>query len=221
MCTRAALTMFSGDDVEDAAGELEAGEPARRLERREGRVRRVPAKGHAAPGEGLRVEVAEDEVRVRDRRVPASPAVAGGPGLGARALGPDLEQTQLVHPGDAPAARADLDELQGRDPQRKPAPRDEAALPAGLEGVGDEGLAAVHEAKLGRRPSHVEGEEVAVSGPRPEPRGRDRPRGRTGLEHPHREAPRLVDVGEPSTRQHEEEAAPDPCAATRSPSRST
>ena len=75
---------------------------------------------------------------------------------------------------------------------------------------GDERFAGIDEAELGRRAPHVECEQVFVPGPLPEPGGGDGPRRRAGLEHPHREPPRLVDVREPPAREHEEEPAPDP-----------
>ena len=75
--------------------------------------------------------------------------------------------------------------------------------------MSDERFSTVDEAELGRRAAHVECEQVVVSGPRTEPCGGDGPRRRPGLQHPHREPPRLLDVGEPSAREHEEKAAAD------------
>ena len=51
-------------------------------------------------------QASEHEIRVGDRRVRASSPVTGGPGIGARGLGPDAKRSSVVHPADRAAARA-------------------------------------------------------------------------------------------------------------------
>src|SRR5215510_9993878 len=67
----------------------------------------------------------------------------------------DLEQPDLVHVRDAPASRADLDQLDGRDADGQPAALDEAPLARRFEAVRGERLALVDEGELGRGPPHV------------------------------------------------------------------
>ena len=78
-----------------------------------GRGPRVQA--HLAAQEVVRVQVAQHQVRVGDGGLPASEAVADGPGVGPRALRADLDQSQVVDAGDAAAAGPDLDEVDGGD----------------------------------------------------------------------------------------------------------
>ena len=124
----------------------------------------------------------------------------------ARAPRADLQEPDLVHRRDAAAARADLDQLDGGDADGQPAALDEAPLPRGLEAVGGERLAPVHQRELGGGAAHVEGEHVAARAVRPaEEGGRDGARGRARLQHLHRDALRLLHVGEPAAREHQQE----------------
>ena len=58
------------------------------------------------------VEKAEHQVGVGHGRLRAAPAVAGGPGLGAGALGPDMQHAAGVDPRDRAAAGADADDVE-------------------------------------------------------------------------------------------------------------
>src|SRR5207247_10984522 len=80
----------------------------------------LPIQAHAPAQEELGVEIAEQEVRVGDRREATPEAVAGGTGVGARAVGTDLQEAHPVHARDRPAARADLDQLDHWDAEREP-----------------------------------------------------------------------------------------------------
>src|SRR5205807_8175952 len=116
-----------------------------------------------AAGEVRGVEVAEQEVRVGDRRLTATEAVGRRTRVRARAARADFQQTDLVDGGDRAAAGADLDQLDGGDADRQPAALHEALLARGFEGVGGERLAAVDERELGGGAAHVEREQVAVA----------------------------------------------------------
>src|SRR5439155_95910 len=67
-----------------------------------------------AAEEVLRVEPAEDDIRVRDGRLDAAAAVTDRAGIRACALRPDPQQPARVDPGDGAAAGADLDEVDDR-----------------------------------------------------------------------------------------------------------
>ena len=74
-----------------------------------------------AAGEWCRADPAQHDVRVGDGRLGPAAAVAGGAGIGARALRPDAQDPAGVDPGDAAAARADLDEVHDGAEDRQPA----------------------------------------------------------------------------------------------------
>ncbi len=112
---------------------------------------------HGAAVEIVGVDVAEHDVGIRDGRLLAAAAVADGAWIGTGALRPDLDQPH-VGVGDAAAAGADLQQLDGRHVDRQAAALAVAHL-VHLEGGRDGGLAAVDGAELGRGAAHVEGED--------------------------------------------------------------
>ena len=76
------------DDGEHALGSLVLVDAERLGEVRERLVGALRHKRHLAAEEVVRIQPAEHEVGIGYRRRTAAPAVAGGAGLGARALGP-------------------------------------------------------------------------------------------------------------------------------------
>ena len=88
----------------------------------------------------------------------AAVAVADRARIGARAARADFERADLVDPGDAAAAGADLDDVDDRQHHRMA-----AGVAADVIALGDRGLAVVHQAGLGRRAAHVERDDVAVA----------------------------------------------------------
>ena len=91
-----------------------------------------------ATGEARRVEVAEHEVGVGDRRLGAAAPVARRAGFRAGRPGPDAQRAVGVEPRDAAAAGADLGEVDDRDLHGEAgtgAGAAEAALAADLEVV--------------------------------------------------------------------------------------
>jgi hypothetical protein len=97
----------------------------------------------------LRVQIAEDQVRVAHGGLGAAQAVASRAGNGAGAPRPDLERAGGVDPGDRAAARADRLDGDRGEPDRIVA---ELSLARGLgHAVGDE-------AHVGGRAAHIEGE---------------------------------------------------------------
>ncbi len=118
------------------------------------------------------------EVGVGDGGPVAAAAVARRAGIGARRLGADLEQAQLVETGEAATTGADLDEVDRRHGHREPGALLEAVDAGDLERVGQLRLAAGDEAGLGGRAAHVEAEQSIDAEALGEPaarRGRRRP----------------------------------------------
>ena len=71
-----------------------------------------------AAGKSLRVDNAGQHRGVGDRRIFAAAAVAGGPGIGARALRADFDTAGLVESHDRPASGADFDNVDDGHLQR-------------------------------------------------------------------------------------------------------
>ena len=152
-------------DRVDAGGELE-----RSTGRAAPRHARAPASASSREIVDLPVgdrpggHVAEEDVRVGDGRVDAAAAVAGGPGRGAGAPRPDLQAARRVEPGDRAAARADLGDVDRRDPQQLAGAAHQPA--AGRERAADLVLAAARDGavldqrRLRGRAAHVERDRV-------------------------------------------------------------
>src|SRR5215468_6601059 len=113
-------------DVVDAPGDLDRleAEPSGKL--LHGGARRLQIDADLAAREVRWVEIAEEEVGVGDGGLRAAQAVRGGTRVRSGAARADLEQPDLVHVRDAPASRADLDQLDRRDADGQPAALDEA-----------------------------------------------------------------------------------------------
>ena len=125
---------------------------------------------HPAAEEVPRVEPAEEEVGVRDRRLRPAAAVAGRARIRSGALRPDAQATRL-EPRERAAPRADRVDVDERHQHRQ-------ALELGL---GRDGRLAVDDqAEIERRPAHVDAEQVAPSGRPGERRTADRPADRPG-----------------------------------------
>ena len=97
-------------DVVDGPGGREHVEPEGRGDATSS-PSRLDAGSRAMPPERRRAEVAEHQVGVGDRRFGAAPAVARRPGDRPRRAGTDAEGAARVDPRDAPAARADLGQV--------------------------------------------------------------------------------------------------------------
>ena len=131
----------------------------------------------------VRVEPAEDDVGVGDRRPGAAAAVADRPRRRARALRADAQHPRGVDRGDRAAAGADRVDVDHRHVDRHRVLE--------LEVARDRRLAAEHEGDVARRAAHVVGDDVGELARRatrpasPSPRRRSRPRpGRTSRSRP-------------------------------------
>ena len=134
-------------------------------------------------------QAAEEEVRVGHGRARSAASVAGGAGVGPRALGPDAQRAALVEPDDRAAAGADRVHGEGRQPHREAV--DEALVLASC-------LAADDRADVRRRAAHVERERVLEAGERGEPRCADDAGRGAGEQRERRVCGGLVERREPS-----------------------
>ena len=192
-------------DVVNAPRDLGGRQPELCREPLDGGARRFHVHPDLPAREVLGVQIAEQEIRIGHGGLRAAEAIRGRPWMRARAARPHLEEADLVDVRDAASARADLDQLDGGDAHGQPAALDEPPLPGRLEAVGDEGLTSVDQGELGRGAAHVEGEKISPAVLATEEGGSDGARGGARLEHLHRGALRLADVGEPTAREHEEQ----------------
>ena len=164
-----------------------------------------PVEGDRAPGEEFGIDPPEDDIGVRHRgRVPA-PAVRRRPRLRPGARGPHLDPLEVVHPGDRPAPGPDLDHLDHGDPYGQSAPLLEAVAAGDLERPRMERPPAIDDAQLGRRPAHVEGEDVAQFQRPREMAGEDRAPGGSGFHQADGSRDRRLERREPAARGHEKE----------------
>ncbi len=146
------------DDVVDAARDLDLIEFEPRAQELQGGARSLQINWDSASSKCCRVDGAQIKIRVGHRGSRTATAVADGPWLGAGAIRPDFQKTDLVLARDRAATCTDLDQFDGRDTNWQAASLDKAPLTRGLERVGDHGLAVFDDTQLGRRPSHVERE---------------------------------------------------------------
>ena len=114
-------------------------------------------------------QTAEQEVRVRHRRLRPAASVTGGSRIRAGALRPDPKSTTCITPDDGAAARADRVEVDGRQPDRHT--RDRSLARALRVAVRDQ-------ADVRGSPAHVEGDRILFAGERGESRGADDARSR-------------------------------------------
>ena len=138
----------------------------------------------------------------------AAAPVAGRPGIGARGIGPDLEQPERVDARDRAAAGADLDHLDHGQVDRQPGALLEAVAAVDLEAVRQQRLAPVDHRELGGGAAHIEGEEILVAGRGAEGRRGQRSPGGTALQQADREARGRLDRGQRAGGdQHQQRAA--------------
>ena len=109
---------------------------------------------HAPAEEGVGEHGAADEVRVGDRGLRAAAPVAGGAGLGAGRAGADAQHAAVVAPDDRASSGA-----YGHDVEHRNADGE----PVDLGIAGQHRRAALHQAHVGARASHVEGDEIPVA----------------------------------------------------------
>ena len=123
----------------------------------DGSAGQVEIEPQATFGEGVRVEVAGHGIGIGHRQPLAAPSIAGRPGIGARAAGPDAQPGQLVHARNGAATGSDLDHFRDRDPHRQTAAPDEPLRPPDLERTRGTWLAVLDMASRGH----------AIRSPRP------------------------------------------------------
>ena len=150
---------------------------------------------------------AEQDVRVGHGRLDAAAAVAGRPRVGAGTARSDLQPAGGVEPRDAAAARADLGDVDRRDPQElaraadQPAPRGHRAADLVLAAAGDR--AVLDQRGLRGRAAHVEGDHVPHAELLRHPAGGDDARRRARLEREHRARLGVVGGHDAAGRLHD------------------
>ena len=140
------------DDPVGGADFIEAGKLA--ADPQNGFPRETRVEPHPAGGERIGTQAVQDHVGIGHSGFEASPPVAGRTGVGARALGSHGENAPSIHPGDAPPSRTDrldlhLEKLVG--------------VAQGLA-LRRHGRHSVREkADVGAGPSHIVGDDPALS----------------------------------------------------------
>ena len=169
-------------------------------------LRRVHVETHAAAEEEARIEIAQEKIGVGDRGHLPALRIAGGAGIGARAVRSHLEEAHAIDAGQRSAARPDLDQLDAGHADGEAGALLEPVGACDLELAGEEWLAAVDDAGLGGGAAHVEGEEPGLAELARHARGGQRARRRTRLHEANGHALRRLRRGHASRRQHDVEA---------------
>ena len=118
---------------------------------------------HAAAGEILGIDPAQQQVGVRHRRLAAAAAVAGGTGIRPGAFRTDLNSAQGVDRGDRPATGADFHHFDDRNFYRQAAALHEPVGPVDLETAGQQRFPIVDQADLRGRAAHIEGQNAVLA----------------------------------------------------------
>ena len=162
-------------------------------------VRRADVEPLTPPEEELRVQVAEDGVDVRDRRLAPAVSVTDGARVRAGAARADARGPRpRIERHDAPAGQAERDDVELRQ-------RVVVAQHQRLSLILDPPLP--DDADLERRPAHVGGDHVRRPDQLAEPLRADEARRRARLDHPHRSARGLLERQQPSVGLRNEQRA--------------
>ena len=140
------------DDPVDAARRGEPVDPELRSDTVDRGFGGRPVETAPAAEKARRIEIAEHEIGVGDRRGRAAGAIAGGAGDGAGALWADMQDAAGIDPGDRAAAGADAGDVEAVQRDRV----------AGDPAAGDQGrLAADDQRDVGAGAAHVERDQIA------------------------------------------------------------
>jgi hypothetical protein len=159
-----------------------------------------------AAGEERRIEIAEEQVGVGDRRLFAAQSVARRSRIRAGRVRTDAQGTTRIDPGDAAPTGADLGEIDRGNLDRHPgslASAAEAARAADVEVVGDVGPTVTHDTRFRGRAPHVERDDIAPTDVAADVLGRDHSRGGPGLDRVHRPPGRERGRHDAAARAHD------------------
>jgi hypothetical protein len=183
------------DDLDHRRGRLLRRQPERLRDRRERLERGVGVEPDPSAEEVVRVQPAQHEIRVGDRRFVAARPVARRSGHCAGAARTDLEHAGLgLDPGDAAAAgadRGDVDHGQGDGVLREDGR------------VGVRRLAVDDEADVEARTAHVGRDHAVELEPLRQCAGSEHAAGRPGRKQRDAAPPRLVDRGDSAGGVHD------------------
>ena len=140
---------------------------------------------HPAAQEEVRIEIAEHEIGVGNRRLRSPVSITGRTRVGAGAAGTHLQEAQVIDARDRPATGTDFDHVDDRRLYRQAAALLEAMDPRRLHHRGDVGTAILDQAGLRRRSAHVERDDVRLAHLDAEVRRRHASAGRPGFQESH------------------------------------
>ena len=167
---------------------------------------------HGAAGQRRRVQVAEDDVGVRDSRLGAAEVVAERPRGRAGAAWADLQRAAGVAPDDRAAAGADLGEVNGGNAQKIAASGEQSRTvhdSAADLVLGRPAYRAVLDDRcLGGGAAHVEGDQLVEPDPSSQRLGSDDTSGRPGLDDVHRHRGRRRIGHQPTVGLHDQQRSP-------------
>ena len=176
--------------------------------------RQLGADRELAPDELGGADEAERDVGVGHRRHRAALVVAHRPRHGARALRPGEERAPGVDANERAAPRSDLGDVDGRNAHVVAAslqePRPEVDPRPDVEIRDPVVPAALDHRRLGRRPAHVEGEDVLVAELGRDLRRPDDPRRWPRLDDVDRPRRGRIDAHRPAVRLHDPQGTGDP-----------
>ena len=154
------------DDFDDPRGRFINGEPERIGDPMYRRFRRGGVDPQRASEQGFGIEITEHNIGVADGRLRAATTISGRSRIGAGALWADFQRPTLIDPGNTASAGTDFSEIDDRHPDGVPCPmRPALRMPRAADLIfgGDGNLAVRNQARFGRRPAHVEGNQVCYS----------------------------------------------------------
>ena len=181
-------------DSRDARGRFLERQPELVAEPADRALRRLAVELHVARERRAGIEIAEQQVRVGDRRLLAAAAVAGRTGVGPGGMWAHAQGPAGVAPGDAAAAGAHRVDVDHR--QRERAAADLAAA-AHLD------AAVERDRHVAGRASHVEPDDVARAGQLGHRRGADGAAGRARQHGPGAVAGGRGRVCDAAAREHD------------------
>ncbi len=159
-------------------------------------VRRCAVQRQSAAEEIARVQPAEHQVGVRHRRLRAAAAVAGRPGLRARAPRSHHQPVARQHRGDRSAAGSDRADLHHRQAHR-------LAVDLALRHRGHH--AAADHADVEARTAHVDPDQIRHAQPHRRQLRRQRPAARPRQQQPHRLRARHRGAAHPAIGLHQQQ----------------
>ena len=135
-----------------------------RSQTRHGLLRGLRVQDHAPAQEIVRVEQAQDQIRIRHGGLGPAPPIAGRPRIGSGAFRAHHGQAHIAQPGDAAAAGPYFNHVHHRHQQGQATTLLEAVYPRHFRLRGQGEIATRGEDGLGRGTAHVKGQDFSPPG---------------------------------------------------------